>query len=146
MKLSLFPSMLALPTRSLHVGRDAESFSVSGEPRVDLRSLGPIRCVFRLLVEAHCASPGRPLTVDEIFDAAWCGAKAECSTLGGRRGRVYTVLSKLRRMGLAAVLRRTDVGYHLDPRCCVIVEGAIVARPAPHTTVVWDDFPARLAS
>jgi len=147
MKLSLLPSFDSLPTRALSVGRDAESFSVSDGPRVDLRSLGSIRRVFRMLVEAHCTSPGRPLSVAEIFETAWFGEEAERTTLGGSRGRVYTVISKLRRMGLASVLDRTDAGYHLDPRCLVITEGALVSRAAPPAPSAWaDHLSIRLAS
>lgn len=129
MKLSLL-SLAQLPSRSLTVGRDADSFRLSGGARVDLRTLGSIRRVFRLLVESHCTRPGRPLTIAEIFDVAWFGEAVDESALGGRRGRVYTVLSKLRKMGLESVICRTRGGYHLDPCCLVITEGSLVAAEA----------------
>lgn len=129
MKLSLL-SFLPLPSRSLTVGRDAESFRLSGGEQVDLRSLGSIRRVFRLLVESHCARPGQPLSIAEIFDVAWFGEETTDSALGGRRGRVYTVLSKLRKMGLESVLCRTSGGYHLDPHCLVITESSLASVEA----------------
>jgi hypothetical protein len=128
MKLSLLT--LSLPTRSLTVGRDAESFRVGNGPRVDLRSLGSIRRVFRLLVETHCTRPGQALSIADIFDVAWFGEEVDENTLGGRRGRVYTVLSKLRKMGLESVLRRTSGGYHLDAGCLVITEGSLASAEA----------------
>ena len=124
MKLSLL-SFIQLPSRSLTVGRDAESFCLSGGERVDLRTLGSIRRVFRLLVESHCARPGHPVSIAEIFEVAWFGEEVDESALGGRRGRVYTVLSKLRKMGLESVLCRKSAGYHLDPHCLVITERSL---------------------
>jgi len=135
MNLLPLPAVHYLPTRTLSVGRDAESFRVSGGPSVDLRTLGPLRRIVRLLVETHCESPGRCLSLDEIFDAAWFGEDAEACSVTVRRGRVYPAISKLRRMGLAPVLRRTDAGYCLDSRCCLITEGPLVSR-APACAMV----------
>jgi hypothetical protein len=131
MNLLPLPAVHYLPMRTLSVGRDVESFRVSGAPRVDLRTLGPLRRIVRLFVETHCESPGRCLSLDEIFDVAWFGEAAEACSITVRRGRVYPAISKLRRMGLASVLRSTDAGYRLDPHCCLITESALVSRPPP---------------
>ncbi len=131
MSVTLLPaSTQQLSSLSLYVSSDAEFFSVSGGGRVDLRPLGAIRRIFRLLVETHCAAPGRCLSIPELYEAAWSGEQAACNSLGGPRGRVYTVISKLRRMGLASILERSDAGYCIDRRCCVIVEGEAVRAHA----------------
>lgn len=135
MNLLPLPALRYLPTHTLSVGRDADSFRVPGGPRVGLRTLGPLRRIVRLFVETHCESPGRCLSLDEIFDAAWFDEEARACSVAVRRGRVYPSISKLRRMGLAAVLLHTDAGYRLDPRCCVITEGPLLSRPPPRAMV-----------
>lgn len=108
-----------IPTRSLFVARDGAYFTVSGGARVDLSTKGPLRRIFRAIVQAHRDEPRRQLTVHDVFDAGWFGEKAEAEHVAGR---VYSAISKLRRMGLSDVLVRSDVGYQLDPRVLVIEE------------------------
>lgn len=146
MTIHLLPSAAHVPTRSLFVARDGAYFSVSGEARVDLSTKGPLRRIFRAIARIHRESPRRALSVAEVFDAGWSGEQA---TPEAAAGRVYSAISKLRRMGLGKVLVRTETGYQLDPRCCVIEESplALAREPAPvihppHPTLV----PARMAS
>ena len=137
------PAASHVPTRSLFVARDGAYFSVSGAPRVDLTSKGPLRRIFRAIVQAHRDGPCRGLSISEVFDAGWFGERADADAAAGR---VYSAISKLRHMGLADVLHRTGAGYQLDPRACVIEEGPLVARREPSVMLPREHPPARLAS
>jgi hypothetical protein len=142
--MKLHPSASQIPTRSVFVARDGEYFTVSGGARVDLSTKGPLRRIFRAIVTAHRTSPRRGLTVNEVFDAGWFGERAAPDALAGR---VYSAISKLKRMGLGDVLLRTDAGYLLDPRCCVIEERPIILLRREPTTVIHSAVvPARMAS
>jgi hypothetical protein len=134
------------PTVTLSVGRDAGTFALAGGPRVDLRSLGPMRRLFGLLVAAHCERPARSVTIAEIFDVAWSTDEGARMSADARRNRVYIVISKLRRAGLSDVLMRTDAGYRLDPCCLVLKESTVVARPAPRPASGFEAHRARLES
>lgn len=141
--MKLLPSASRIPTRSLFIAREAEYFSVSGGPRIDLSTRGPLRRIFCAIVKAHRDAPRRGLTVNEIFDAGWFGEHAEPEALAGR---VYSAISKLRRMGLGEVVMRSEAGYQLDPRCCVIEERPILLRREPTTIIHNAVVPARMAS
>lgn len=118
------PSVPSNPKPTLYVGRDIEFFVVGNETRVDLRQLGAIRRIFGALVDAYVSTPGRHVSIPELYNSAWHGTDAACNSLGGPRGRVYTVISKLRRVGLASLIERTDSGYRITPLCKLILEGA----------------------
>jgi hypothetical protein len=141
--MKLLPSASQIPTRSVFVARDGEYFTISGGPRIDLSTKGPLRRIFRAIVTAHRTSPRRGLTVNEVFDAGWFGERAEPEALAGR---VYSAISKLKRLGLGDVLVRTEAGYLLDPRCCVIEERPILLRREPTTIIHSAVVPARMAS
>jgi hypothetical protein len=82
--------------------------------------------------------------VNEVFEAGWPGETAFPDALAGR---VYSAISKLRRMELGEVITRTDAaGYRLDPRCCLIEEGPLMLRREPPTVVHAAVGPARMAS
>ena len=141
--MKLLPSASQIPTRSVFVARDGEYFTVSGGARVDLSTKGSLRRIFRAIVTAHRTSPRRGLTVNEVFDAGWFGERAAPDALAGR---VYSAISRLKRMGLGDVLVRTAAGYLLDPRCCVIEERPIQLRREPSTVSHSAVVPARMAS
>jgi hypothetical protein len=143
MTIHLLPSPSHVPTRSLFVARDGAYFSVSGGERVDLSTKGPLRRIFRAIVAAHRQSPRRGLTVSEVFDAGWFGERADADAAAGR---VYSAISKLKRAGLTFVLLRTDAGYQLDPRVCVIEESPLLLRREPTTVIHHGVIPARMAS
>jgi len=140
-----FPFASHTPTFSLFVARDAMSFTLSGGARVDMSTKGPLRRVLHALVENHRVSPRRGMTVEEVFRAGW---DDEDASPDAKAGRVYTAFSRLRRLGLADVIERTEAGYSLDPRCCVIGECAPTARPQAAATIppTAMSFPTRLAS
>lgn len=139
----LLPAPSHIPTRSLFVARDGAYFSVSGAARVDLTTKGPLRRIFRAIVKAHRDEPHRGLSISEVFDAGWFGEQAEDDAAAGR---VYSAISKLRRMGLVDVLLRTDAGYQLDPRACVIEESPLVVRREPSVMIPQEIPSTRLAS
>ena len=139
----LLPAANHIPSRSLFVARDGAYFSVSGAPRVDLTTKGPLRRIFRAIVQAHRDGPCRGLSISDVFDAGWFGEHAEPDATAGR---VYSAISKLRHMGLADVLQRTGAGYQLDPRACVIEESPLVARREPTVMHPLEHPPTRLAS
>jgi hypothetical protein len=141
--MKLLPSASQIPTRTLFVARDGQYFTLSGGERIDLSTKGPLRRIFRAIVAAHRACPRRGLSVNAVFDAGWFGERATPDAL---TGRVYSAVSKLRRMGLGDVLIRTDAGYLLDPRVCVIEERPIVLRREPTTIIHNAVVPARMAS
>jgi hypothetical protein len=114
-----FPLTSYFPSRSIFVGRDGDAFTVSDSARVDMSTKGPLRRIFRAIVRTHRDSPNRGLSVEEVFMVGW---GLEIATPDAMAGRVYSAISKLRRLGLGDVLRRTDAGYQLDPRCIVIEE------------------------
>lgn len=148
MTIHHLPSASNVPTRSLFVARDGAYFCVSGgpgeaSPRVDLRTKGPLRRIFRAIVAAHRQSPRRGLTVGDVFDAGWFGERADAEAAAGR---VYSAISKLKRMGLRDVIMRTEDGYQLDPRACVIEESPLVLRREPTTIIHHVVVPARMAS
>ncbi len=143
-KMTLLPSASHIPTRSLFVARDGAYFTVSGGPRMDLSTKGPLRRVFRAIVQAHRDRPRLALSVNEVFDAGWFGESAEPEALSGR---VYSAISKLRRMGLDKVIVRTEGGYQLDPHVCVIEESPLPLRREPTPIIHQHDIVrARLAS
>jgi hypothetical protein len=142
--MKLLPLASQLPNRTLFVARDGRYFSVSGRPRVDLSTKGPLRRIFCAIVKAHRDGLRRGLSVSEVFEAGWPGETAFPDALAGR---VYSAISKLRRMELGDVITRTDAaGYRLDARCCLIEEGPIMLRREPPTVIHPAVVPARLAS
>ena len=141
--MKLLPSASHLPTRSVFVARDGAFFSVSGGQRIDLTTKGALRRIFRAIVQAHRTSPTGGLTVSEVFDAGWFGEQASPDAAAGR---VYSAISKLKRMGLGNVLKRTDAGYQLDPRCCVIEESPLLTRREPKTVIINAIVPAAIAA
>lgn len=141
--MKLLPEVRHIPNSSLFVARDGEYFTVSGGARMDLSTKGPLRRIFKAIVKAHRDHPRRGLTVNEVFDAGWFGEVAEPEAACGR---VYSAISKLRRMGLIDILARTDEGYRLDPRVCVIEERPILLRREPPTVIHHQVVPARMAS
>jgi hypothetical protein len=121
--MKLLFSNAHVPNRTLFVARDGRYFSVSGKERVDLSARGPLRRIFCAIVKAHRDGLRRGLSVHEVFEAGWPGETAYPDALAGR---VYSAISKLRRMELGEVIIRTDAaGYRLDPRCCLIEEAPL---------------------
>ncbi len=142
--MKLLPSASQIPNRTLFVARDGRYFSVSGQPRVDLSTKGPLRRIFCAIVKAHRDGSRRGLSVHEVFEAGWPGETASPDALAGR---VYSAISKLRRMELDLVIIRTDAaGYRLDPRCCLIEEGPIAIRREPAAIIHSLVVAARMAS
>jgi hypothetical protein len=142
--MKLLPSLSQIPNRTLFVGREGRHFSVSGKPRVDLSTKGPLRRIFCAIVKAHRDGLRRGLSVHEVFEAGWPGETASQDALAGR---VYSAISKLRRLELGEIIVRTDAaGYRLDPRSCLIEEGPLARRLEPAAVIHALVVPARMAS
>ncbi len=142
--MKLLPSARHIPNLTLFVARDGRSFSVSGRLRVDISTKGPLRRIFCAIVKAHRDGSRRGLSVHEVFAAGWPGETAAPDALAGR---VYSAISKLRRLDLGEAITRTDeAGYRLDPRACLIEEGPLAFRRDPVTVVHAPVVPARMAS
>lgn len=142
--MKLLPSASQIPNRTLFVARDGRYFSVSGQPRVDLSTKVPLRRIFCAIVKAHRDGCRRGLSVHEVFEAGWPGETASPDALAGR---VYSAISKLRRMELDLVIIRTDAaGYRLDPRCCLIEEGPLAVRGEAAAVIHSLVVAARMAS
>ncbi len=117
---------------------------MSGRARVDLSTKGPLRRIFCAIVKAHRDGYRRGLSVNEVFEAGWPGETASPDALAGR---VYSAISKLRRLELGDVIVRTDAaGYRLDPRSCLIEEGPLAIRREPTAVIHSLVVPARMAS
>jgi len=137
-----FPFSHCVPSGSIYVSREAEYFTVSGGEKIELKTKCALRKIFRAIVQNHRDKPSRGLSVDEVFRAGWGDEIAEPDAMAGR---VYSAMSKLRRLGLGDVLQRTEAGYLLDPRCLVIEETRPIRREEV-PTVLQPVVPQRLAS
>ena len=82
---------------------------------LDLRRSGPPRRVLRALVEARMLRPEQPLDVDALIAAGWPGERI---IWAAARTRLYTVVRRLRAMGLDGI-ETVPGGYRLTPRWAV---------------------------
>ncbi|MBX3190524.1 MAG: hypothetical protein KF819_26220 [Labilithrix sp.] len=142
------PLTAAVPSTTLYIGRNAESFQLSGRARVDMKNRGAFRRILRALVDARREPSTRRagLAVCEVFDAGWFGEMVDAETMAGR---VYSAISKLRRMGLGPAIVRSETGYMIDPRICVIEDAPLTMTPKQATIILEPGaslFPTRLAS
>jgi hypothetical protein len=71
-----------------------------------------MRRVLDVLVERRLHAPGDATSAGALLDAAWPGERAryESALL-----RVYSVVRRLRALGLSGALVTRDDGYLLDP-------------------------------
>ncbi|AKU94803.1 Signal transduction response regulator / Tetratricopeptide repeat-containing protein [Labilithrix luteola] len=78
----------------------------------DLARHGPLRRVLEALVEARMTSPGSAISADDVLLAGWPEEKMrhDAGML-----RVYSIIRRLRGLGLAKELLTRDDGYLLDP-------------------------------
>jgi hypothetical protein len=113
------------PTHLLYVWRDGRSFRIAGGERVDLLAGSAQAKILSTIVAAHRTQPNRGLSVEQLFKAGW---ENDIAPPDLAAGRVYSAVSRLRRMGLGEVVRRTASGYGIDSRCCIVEEGASSTR------------------
>lgn len=100
---------------TLSLTRDGRSL-VLGGATLDLSKRGPLRRILVALVRAKIDEGGRALDASEVRAAGWPGEKMLPESAAAR---VYMAISRLRDLGLEAVLRTSDEGYSLDSRAKV---------------------------
>ncbi len=107
----LVKSLPAEPRASLEVGPEASWFRPPGGAVQSLERFAAARNILdRLIAARRLGEP--PVSADALFEAGWPGVKI---TPQSAANRLYVQLAKLRKMGLKAVLLRTEEGYYLDP-------------------------------
>lgn len=92
--------------RGLQIDASGAAFEIDGV-RTDLRRR---RALGRILA-ALAASNGRPLGIDELFEAGWPAERIHPESV---RRRVYTAIWSLRRAGLGPWLAHVADGYTLE--------------------------------
>jgi predicted ATPase len=95
------------------VGADARSLRPPGGEAIDLARHGALRQVLDALVTRRLAEPGVALSASALLAAGWPGERVrhESGML-----RVYSIIRRIRALGLAEALVTRDDGYLLDPR------------------------------
>jgi len=84
---------------------------------IDLASQPRMRRLLATLVDARLQTPGRALSVDELFETVWQGERASYEAA---RGRVYVALTRLRDLGLRDLVLHDLDGYRIDPGVPVV--------------------------
>lgn len=98
--------------RAWVVGPEARSVTVPSGESLDLARHGSLRRVLDALVTRRLEEPGTAMTAVALLEAGWPGEKVrhESGML-----RVYSVIRRLRALGVAEALLTRDDGYLLDP-------------------------------
>jgi predicted ATPase len=100
----------------LLIGPEARWFRVGDGPPVSLERAPALRRLLDTLAEARLATPDRPLSVWDLWQAVWPGDRSDAASVPNR---VYVTLNRLRRLQLLAHVVRRDDGWLLDPRAPV---------------------------
>lgn len=103
------------PMPRLCVSRGAESVVISGRATIKLRGREAMRKVVDALVQLRRSKPGVAMKVDEVYAIGWA-SRSDDATSEARSRRVYTMMSRLRRMGMQDVVVTQDDGYLIDLR------------------------------
>jgi predicted ATPase len=106
---------IAAQVEGLQIGEEARWFSLAGAEgscEVSLARRETLRKVLLGLVEARERRPGEGLSLAELFEAGWPGESASADSAANR---VYVTLTRLRRLGLEALIKSSDEGFFLDP-------------------------------
>lgn len=95
------------------VGADARSLRPPDGEAIDLARHGALRQVLDALVTRRLAEPGVALSASALLAAGWPGERVrhESGML-----RVYSIIRRIRALGLAEALLTRDDGYLLDPQ------------------------------
>jgi predicted ATPase len=119
------PSELAPPEPAWGVGGDARSLRRPDGQEIDLSRHAALRRVLEALVARRLAEPGSALSADALLEAGWPGERIRHDS---GMLRVYTVVRRIRALGLGEALVTRDDGYLLDPRVGFerTVSGAVI--------------------
>ena len=107
------PSEPARSVTAWGVGTDARSLRLPDGQVIDLSRHAALRRVLEALVTRRLAEPGSALSADALLDAGWPGERIRHDS---GMLRVYTVVRRIRALGLGEALLTRDDGYLLDPR------------------------------
>ncbi len=101
----------------LIVGPEARWFRLQDRRPVPVLKAKAARLVLYRLVRLRVDAPGRALSLAELFEAGWPGERIPPKAAANR---VYVTLTKLRKLGLGALLQSRDDGFLLDPTAVVL--------------------------
>ena len=96
----------------LRVWSDGSAFQLGEGSYIQLPNGPMIRAVMRVLAQERANAPGHSVSVEMFIKRCWSDEKVD-SSIGSQR--VRTIVARLRKAGLADVLRRNDSGYLLIP-------------------------------
>jgi len=116
------PRAASWATPSWVVGPEARWVRPPGGSTMDLARRGSLRRVLDALVTRRLEAPGVAWSPSALLEAGWPGDR-----VGHESGmmRVYSVIRRLRGLGLGAVLLTRDDGYLLDPQVAVVRAAAL---------------------
>lgn len=106
----------------LVIGPDARWFRTAGGERVELLRRRAVRLVLERLARERLEAPGVALSVDALFAAGWPGERASADSA---RNRVHVTLTRLKDLGLRALLQSRDDGVLIAP------DARVVRDPSP---------------
>jgi tetratricopeptide (TPR) repeat protein len=104
----------ALP--AIVVDADGRWFQVPDGARVPCGKRQAIRLLLVELARQRLRAPGIALPAHALIEAGWVDERIDESAA---MNRLYVSLNRLRKLGLEALLRRSDEGWFLDPACTV---------------------------
>ena len=90
-----------------------------GEAEIELATRPQLLRIARALAEQRVAAPGIALGQDALLSLAWPGEKM---TADAAANRMKVALSTLRKLGLRALIQRTEAGYLLDPLLPLVID------------------------
>jgi predicted ATPase len=119
------PSEAALAGSAWGVGSAARSLRRPDGQEIDLSRHAALRRVLEALVARRLAEPGSALSSDALLEAGWPGERIRHDS---GMLRVYTVVRRIRALGIGEALLTRDDGYLLDTRVRFerIVSGAVI--------------------
>ncbi len=95
---------------ALRVARDGAWFEPPGSPRVDLSTRAQLHGVVATLAAAWMRDPKEEVPAEDLIAAGW---RAQRSATKAAKNRLHVALATLRKLGLAAHLKRGPGGYRL---------------------------------
>ncbi len=104
---------------AIRIAADGSGFALPGAPWVLLGRKAAARRVLALLARHRHEAPGRPVTLDEVFEAGWPGQQ---TAEPHRSNRVYVLITQLRGAGLGGLLEHNGDGYLLSVALPTTVE------------------------
>ncbi len=109
-----------VPTSALALFEEGARFKVpGGSSPIDLSRRIPLRRILFALATLRVASPGEPLSMDEIVRAGWPGERIGSDAAANR---VRVALATLRKLGLRDAIITVQGGYLLDPATAVVID------------------------